>query len=215
MTPFLSIQNLGVHKAGQQILSDISLDIDPGDLIVLQGPSGSGKTTFLRSLLLFEVFSKGNLFWKNTLVDHHNFREYRDQLAFAAQKPPAFEGTVEEFIRLPTTFGRNRHVRIRAESIEEAFGRFNLPLKTLSQSYGSLSGGEQQRIALVQIIVLDRPVWLLDEITSNLDETNASRVIEALTQYRNKTLIAVTHDSRWNRLNPRFVNLQNGRIVSA
>ena len=215
MTPLLSIQNLKVQKAGLSILSDISLKIDRGEFVIFQGPSGSGKTTLLRSLLLFEVFSEGKLFWGNTLVDHQNFREYRDELAFAAQKPPAFEGTVEEFIRLPGTFGRNRRLTIRREQIEEAFEKLNLSFKILSQSYGSLSGGEQQRIALAQLFVLDRPVWLLDEITSNLDDQNAGRVIETLAQYRHKTLIAVTHDSRWNRLNPRIVPLQNGRIVSA
>jgi len=113
------------------------------------------------------------------------------------QRPPIYSGTVRECLDLPFSFAANRGLSpdqsLRAGYLE----RFGLQQAVLDQQYASLSGGQQQRIAIIQALQLNRPVAVLDEITSSLDPDNVDRVVRAVLDDADRTVITVSHDREW------------------
>lgn len=209
----LQISDLSVEKSDRTILKGISFTLNPGDRMILSGRSGSGKSTLIRSLLCFEPITAGEIRWRGEVIDSRNVRSYRRYFVYIAQKPPTFDGSVEAYLRLPATFRNNCCEAPSEARIREALSRFGLGGFLLDQPYASLSGGEQQRITLIQGLLLDRPVLLLDEVTSSLDPANVDRVVDAILGDESRIVIAVSHQERWRRSGVQTKEIRDGGLV--
>lgn len=208
----LQLKDIVVSRAGKQILNGVSLSVDHGDKIIITGESGSGKSTLIKSLLFFEPMDSGEVLWQGTPVNQHNIQTYRQSLGYVGQKPPNFEGRVLDYFLLPWTFINNCGDKPSEEVVAAYMDQFDLSKSLLDQEYRSLSGGEQQRMTLIQTLLLQRPVLVLDEVTSSLDPARVNRVVDVILSDPERSVVAVSHQNRWLSPNVSVYEIREGKL---
>jgi len=206
------LKGLCVRKEAKDILQDINLLVRRGDKILIQGPSGSGKSTLLRAVLGFEKCSQGTVVYDGIRVSSSTIRDFRSQCTYIGQSPLSYEGTVLEYVHLPFGFKVNRGRCPGEEDILAILQKLGFAPEILTAEYRSLSGGEQQRVTIAQALLLKRDLYLLDEVTSSLDQANIIRVINLFTGSADRTVIAVSHNHEWRGEGMRVFALQNGHL---
>src|SRR5258706_323756 len=162
-------------RARREVLRDISLDVERGELVVIRGASGSGKTTLLGVLGGMLLPTSGEVWLDgepvSRLRDHQRAEIRRAKVGYLFQDFGLIEQmSVLENLLLPLVpQGRANGARERARELLERFGIGSLARASVS----ALSGGERQRVALARARILEPSVLLLDEPTAHLDESRA------------------------------------------
>ncbi|MCD6182226.1 MAG: ATP-binding cassette domain-containing protein [Candidatus Cloacimonetes bacterium] len=208
----LELKNAGIQKGGRWLFRHTDCLIDTGEKVVITGPSGSGKSTLLKSMLLFEALDEGSLWYGEQQLDASNIASYRQNCAYIGQKAPGFEGTVKQFVTLPYTFRANRNHAPQPDEIRRLLLKFDFSPEIQATQFDCLSGGEQQRMCIIQALLLRRTILMLDEITSSLDAANSARVIEEINQLKGCTVIVVSHDIQWLQAGMRKLTLRDGAL---
>ena len=208
--------NYGPKKA----LIDITLDIAKNEFVFISGPSGAGKTTLLKLLYLGEPVSEGQV-----LIDGINLaRIPRKRIPHLRRK---FGIIFQDYKLIPTkTVYDNVALVLEAAGVKSRL--LQKKVKTVLRLVGmedrlkafppSLSGGEQQRIAVARAIIGDPKIILADEPTGSLDEESAEVILELLrgVHIRGATVIIATHDKALMRKTGGHVlHLQQGRIETS
>ncbi|HLF91816.1 MAG TPA: ABC transporter transmembrane domain-containing protein [Anaerolineales bacterium] len=199
------------------ILTDISLDIEPGELLALVGPSGAGKTTFVNLIARFYDPAQGSI-----LVDSFDIREVqlqslRQQIGIVPQETLLFGGTVRENI----LYGRLEAAEeemiaaARAANAHEFIQQLPNGYDTIVGERGvKLSGGQRQRIAIARALLKNPRILLLDEATSALDSESEGLVQEALERLmQNRTNIVIAHRLSTVQNADRIAVLDAGHLV--
>jgi ABC-type sugar transport system ATPase subunit len=209
---FIELQGVGKSYGSMQILKDIDLRVNEGEVLALIGPTGSGKTTLLRLIDLLEEPSSGTILLEGRDVSRlpeRDLIELRRRMAMVFQKPVMFKASV----RYNVSYG----LKVRGASDPE---KVDLVLKAVGlQGYAhrdatTLSGGEMQRIALARALIVEPELLLLDEPTANLDPRSAAQV-EELVSGLHTTVIMATHNmSQCLRLSDRVAVLNEGRLAA-
>ena len=180
-----------------KILSEISLDIEPGQTAALVGPSGAGKSTLLNLVPRFYDVSSGSV-----LLDDYDLRDLslsnvRSASSLVSQDALIFDISIKENI----IFGCDGisdeiFLKVCKDSLVDDFVK-DLPDKyqtLVGESGVRLSGGQKQRIAIARAMIKDAPILLLDEATSSLDSESEKKVQEALDKLmKDKTALIVAH----------------------
>ena len=201
----------------RDILKNINLRVERGEVFALIGPTGAGKTTLLRLIDLIDTPTSGKIFFNGAdmTVSEKARLEARRRMAFVLQKPIVFNMSVYDNIAYGLRWrgvGRS-HVREKVSSILEMVGLADYK----SRNARTLSGGEVQRVAIARAIAIKPEVLLLDEPTANLDPISASRIEELITGIIKRdaiTVIMATHDmAQGQRLADRISVLIDGEIV--
>jgi ATP-binding cassette, subfamily B, bacterial MsbA len=201
----------------QPVLTDISFETKPGEVVAFVGPTGSGKTTLVNLLHRFYDPSSGTI-----AIDGHDLRAVRldslyRQIGLVPQETILFGGTIQDNIR----YGREdatEHDVIEASRAANAHDFISaLPdgYETIVGEKGvNLSGGQRQRLAIARAILKNPKILMLDEATSALD-TEAERLVqEALERLMvGKTTFIVAHRLSTIQRANRIIVLNNGRIV--
>lgn len=204
------------YDGGVPILSDISLSVEPGEVLCLLGPSGSGKTTLLRIAAGIEVQSAGKVLL--------NDREIAGDSIFVPPEQRSIGLVFQDFALFPhlsiidnVRFGLT--ALSRAEAMHEAMiALTRVGLERYANAYPHiLSGGEQQRVALARALAPRPAVVLMDEPFSGLDsrlkDSVRAETLAVLHQSR-ATTIVVTHDAEEAmRMGDRIALLNNGKLV--
>lgn len=186
------IEHLHKSFGEHTIFKDYSLEIEDNSFVVFTGRSGCGKTTLLNMIGGIETVTSGKIFVEDMEVTNEkNLRDFfRRYVGFLFQNFALVENkTVEENLLLVKKYARSEI------TIEEALDRVGMSGKEKQKIY-SLSGGEQQRIALARLMIKQCKLILADEPTGSLDRANAMQVLNILKTLRElgKTVIMVTHD---------------------
>lgn len=210
---FLETRNLGKAYGRAQILKDVTLSMEKGEVLALIGPTGSGKTTLLRLINLLEEPSEGSVVFDGleiTALPEKEKLRARRRMSMVFQKPVMFKGSVRENV----SFGlkvRGKGDQRKVEDCLEAVGLAGYG----SRDASTLSGGEMQRTALARALVLGPELLLLDEPTANLDPQSAAsidRLIRGLS--RETTVIMATHNMlQCRRLADRVAVIRGGRLT--
>ena len=206
--PTVQAKSLQVQLDGKIILHDIDFTAKKGETTVIIGPNGSGKTTLLKTIA-------GLIKPKNGQITVQGKKPSPTSVAYVTQIPDHqfTERTVEEEIRSVVSNGSRR----TSLDPEQALKRFGLE-KLRDKVVYELSQGEKRLVSLLEMILLDRPVYLLDEPTFGLDLKYSLLVLKNIEYLANsgKTVILVTHDS-WlvTLLQSKIYGLSQGRIVFA
>lgn len=188
-------------KFGNKVLfADLHLKINEKDSIVITGDSGSGKSTLLNILSLIEEADEGTIIWNENPIEKINGKKVnkiiREEIGHVFQNYALIENkTVYENVVIGAKYNKSINAKNKKQYIYEAIERVGLTGLEDRKVY-SLSGGEQQRVALARIIVKPCNIIFADEPTGNLDDENANKIIEILFNLNKdgKTIIAVTHD---------------------
>ncbi len=213
----LNTVNLGQSYDGTNIIKNIMLEINRGDVFALIGPTGSGKTTLLKALDLLEIPSAGNIYFDGTDVTHSGRlrQQARRRMSFVQQKPALFTMTVYDNVAYGLRL-RHEKKRIIMQKVENALELIGMADYRYRQAK-TLSGGETQRVAIARSLVTEPEVLFLDEPTANLDPVSVSKVEEILTHIikeRMTTVVMTTHNmSQGQRLAARIGVLINGELL--
>ena len=217
----LSVRSVGFQYGGaeQPALTDVSLDIAPGELVALVGPSGSGKSTLFGLLLRFYEAQQGEILIDGTRLRDVALGDLRRRMALVPQDIFLFSGSVAENIRLARPDAADGEVLAAAEAagaasfIEQLDDGFETEV---GERGVRLSAGQRQRIAIARAFLRDPQILLLDEATSALDpdsEATVQRAIENLLEGR--TTIVIAHRLATARRARRIHVLDQGRLVAA
>lgn len=210
-----------VHKryGAKSALNDLTLDIDKNEFVFVTGPSGAGKTTLLKLLYLGQSVSEGQI-----LVDGMNLsRINRKRIPFLRRK---FGIIFQDYKLIPTkTVFENvalvleaagRKPRLVAKKVKSVLRTVGMENR-MNSLPPSLSGGEQQRVAVARAVVGDPKIILADEPTGSLDAEAAAVIMAFLDDFhsRGTTVIVATHDKELiKKSGGRVVHLRDGRLWS-
>lgn len=201
------IDNCSVKIDGKTILTPLTLDILKGDFVTITGASGSGKSTLLQLLLGFREPSQGKISYLEVPIKGSQLSKLREDVAVVFQEPPLSGTTVEEVLLLPFSYKCNKKNHPDTEEVVRTLKSVGLSEALLKQSPSNLSGGEKQRIALVRALLLNRPILILDEISSALDAQNRDTIHRLLSSPK-RTVIVVSHDKEWIEKSAKVVTLE-------
>jgi putative ABC transport system ATP-binding protein len=207
----IRFENITISFKGVDIVTDFSLDVKKGEHAVLTGQSGSGKTSILKTLTGVVVPGKGDIFINGIKVDCLSVVETRKKICYVPQKV-VFDPdeNVRDFIMLPFSFKANRDIVPEESLIKKRLESVGLETDLFDKMMSEVSGGQQQRLAIVRGLLLKREIYLLDEITSNLDGTNKKLIIDIFRNMNDVSILSVGHDVEWINCATSVVDLGKG-----
>ena len=214
----VSVKNLKKNFGSLEVLKDISLDINEGEVICLIGPSGSGKSTFLRCLNRLEDITSGSV-----IVDGEDITDpkldinkKRENIGMVFQHFNLFPHmTVKENIMLAPVELKKM---TSAEAEETAYQLLDrVGLKDKADSYpAQLSGGQKQRVAIARALAMKPDIMLFDEPTSALDPEMVGEVLAVMKDLASQgmTMVVVTHEMGFAReVGTKVIFMDGGYIV--
>lgn len=215
----IKLENVSFQYPGctEAVLKDISLDVQPGEMIALIGPSGAGKTTLCNLVARFYDPTEGTITLDGTDVRTIDVRSYRQLLGIVEQDVFLFDGTIAENIG----YGGRSASRDNIVAAAQAAHAHEF-IMALDQEYDTrigergvrLSGGQRQRIAIARAILANPRILILDEATSNLD-TESERFIQQsfATLMHGRTSFVIAHRLSTIAHADRILVLEAGRII--
>ncbi len=216
----VSLNNVQKHFGDHQVLTDVSFDVEEGQVVSIIGPSGAGKSTLLRCINLLETYDGGEIRIDGEVVSaRHGARklaEIRQRVGMVFQSFnlwPHFSALANVCEGQVTVLKKSRkEAEATARDLLERVG-----LAAHAHKHpGQLSGGQQQRVAIARALAMKPRVMLFDEATSALDPELVGEVLEVMVQLAREgmTMIAVTHEMQFAReVSDQVVMMAEGRIV--
>ncbi len=196
----IDIEKIVVKVDNMVVIDKLSLEIGKGDKVLIKAPSGKGKTTFFRALLGFVPLESGEIKIDGLDLCEKNMRKIRDKISYISQGVELPSGNVKDVVKEIFNYKRNRDRELNTEEAKKKFVEFGLDKNIFEKQMENLSGGERQRLAIIILVLLDRDIWLLDEVTASLD-LELKLLIERYILESDKTVLLISHDTHWHTEN--------------
>lgn len=214
----IKISHLSKKFGNLEVLKDINLDIEEGEVVCIIGPSGSGKSTFLRCINQLESPSGGIVEYegKNLLDKKYDIRKFREEVGMVFQRFNLFPlKTVAENVMMAPVLTKHMNKEEAHEKALELLDKVGL--KDKADVYPStLSGGQQQRVAIARALAMEPKALLFDEPTSALDPELVGDVLDVMKSLAKEgmTMIVVTHEMGFARdVADRVIFMADGYVV--
>ena len=220
MSGILVLDNVSKkYSNGKVALSDVSFSIEEGEFVFFVGPSGAGKSTVIRLIIKEEDLTSGRILFDGVEVNKLRGKSlalYRRSIGVVFQDFRLLSGkTVEENVSFVLEVRGLPGHEIK-KKVDEILNLVGLAEKK-SVFPETLSGGEQQRIAIARALVTQPRLLIADEPTGNLDRANSWDIIQLLNKINNwgTTVIVATHDIEVvDSLNKRVIKFQEGKVTN-
>ena len=206
------------YKKDNQVLKNINLEINKGEVTAFVGASGAGKSTMMALILKFLSPSDGDIFIDNKNLNSINTKDLRNNIALVQQQPFLFSGRIIDVIKM----GRRYSIEEIIESAKIANAHDfiqKLPEKyetPINERGSNFSGGQIQRIAIARAILGNPSILLLDEATSALDAESEKEVQEGLNRaMKNRTVIVIAHRLATTQGADKIVVFEKGEIIES
>ena len=234
--PVINIKNLNKKFGANEVLRDINLTVEKGEVVAIIGPSGSGKSTLLRCMNLLDVPSKGkvifedneltqhnvhldNLRQKNELTQHNVYLDnLRQKMGMVFQNFNLFphKKVIENVMLAPLLLHKDSKDQLKEKAL---YLLEKVGLKDKADSYpNQLSGGQKQRVAIARALAMEPDVMLFDEPTSALDPEVVGDVLKVMRQLANEgmTMVIVTHEMNFAKeISDKVVFMADGVVVES
>lgn len=216
----LTVKNLSHHYAdgdqNREVLKDINYKFDLGKLYTIAGPSGSGKTTFLSIIAGLDVQCSGEVIANGKTLKKSKLTKYRQKevsIVFQSYNLITYLTALENVILSMEISGDITNKKaIATEKLLEV----GLDEQKINRLVSTLSGGEQQRVAIARSLATNPELILADEPTGNLDTKTEKEIIKLfkeLATKKNKCVIVVTHSSALEKEADVNIKLNDGKFV--
>lgn len=227
-SPLLEIKDLQVSISENQILKNLNLKINKGEIHAIMGPNGSGKSTFAKVLAGHPAYSvlNGDIIFKgSSILDLEPEQRSHLGIFLAFQYPIEIPGVSnEDFLRLAYNAKQNFYNKPEVDPIEfltiinEKLQLVNMSPVFLSRNVNEgFSGGEKKRNEILQMILLDSELAILDETDSGLDIDALKTISMGINNFMNpsKSILLITHYQRLlDYIKPTYVHvMQDGKII--
>ena len=211
----LKVKDLSFSYDGSaEVLRDIKMHAEKGEIVGIIGESGCGKSTFLKLLLRFWEKDGGDIDYNGTDVDEINTESLFSNVTMVSQSTYLFEETVEDNLRIAKADATDDGIEnaCRMASVHDFIKTLPDGYKTMVTALGdNLSAGEKQRLGLARAFLRGSSLILLDEPTSNVDSINEGIILDALRKQKNKkSIILVSHRESTMAIADRVYKVENG-----
>ena len=221
-SPIISVQYLnhyfGKGSLRKQVLFDVSLSIDSGEIVILTGPSGSGKTTLLSLIAGLRTVQEGSVKVLGREIyraSNQKLLQLRRQIGYVFQKHNLVPFlTASQNVQMTMELGQNmsrKEMCRKAEAMLELVG-----LKHRINYYPEqLSEGQKQRVAFARALVTKPQLILADEPTASLDKASTHTVVETLkdlAKHHGCSILLITHDNRILDMADRIIHMEDGHL---
>ncbi len=214
------------YPDGRRVLSGISLDAAPGDLIAIAGPTGAGKTTLASLIPAFLTPTAGSVLIDGVDLTQVNARSVREQVAYVFQEHHLLTGTVADNLRIARVDASDADLwnalerAGAAEFVRAMPGQLN---GRVGRGGGTLSTGQKQRLSIARALVRDAPFLILDEPTAALDAATESALMNSLAAARDTArnerrapvVIVIAHRLSTLRHATQILFLEDGQVVES
>ena len=214
----ITIRNIsreyGQGESAVKALDDVSLDISKGEVCVILGPSGSGKSTLLNMIGGLDRVDSGSITVDGLEITALNKKQLTD---YRREKL----GMVFQAYNLIPELNVIENVRVVKDIAKEPLDETELLQvlgleKHMTHFPSELSGGQQQRCSIARALVKNPALLLCDELTGALDSASTRevlKVLQAINERYNTTIIMITHDERISGMADRLVRIKDGKVV--
>lgn len=214
----ITIRNIsrgyGQGESAVKALDDVSLDISKGEVCVILGPSGSGKSTLLNMIGGLDRVDSGSITVDGLEITALNKKQLTD---YRREKL----GMVFQAYNLIPELNVIENVRVVKDIAKEPLDETELLQvlgleKHMTHFPSELSGGQQQRCSIARALVKNPVLLLCDELTGALDSASTRdvlKVLQAINERYNTTIIMITHDERISGMADRLVRIKDGKVV--
>lgn len=221
MSQSISVDHLNYsYNNGEQVLKDISFNVEAGKVTAIVGPSGSGKTTLFS---LFERFYKpqeGSISIGGKSINDFTLLSWRSQIGYVSQESPIVSGTIRDNI----CYGIDRDITDEELNQVAKMAYADQFISELPNGYDTevgergmkLSGGQRQRIAIARAFLRNPKILMLDEATSSLDSKSEKVVQQALNHLmKGRTTIVIAHRLSTVIGSDQIIFLEKGKITGS
>lgn len=214
----LNVSDLSFNYNEQtEVLRDIKMHAEKGEIIGIVGESGCGKSTFLKLLLRFWQKKGGEIAYNGIDVDKVNSENLLDNVTMVSQTTYLFDETIEDNLRIakPNATQGELEAACRLASVHDFIMTLPNGYKTQVGALGdNLSAGEKQRIGLARAFLKGSELILLDEPTSNVDSINEGIILKALKEQKSKkSIILVSHRESTMAIADRIYRVDGGKMT--
>lgn len=216
--PILELRNITKNYENNTILSNLSLAVKKGEVVVILGPSGCGKSTLLRCINGLESIQQGEILLDDEVISNQskNMHLVRQKIGMVFQSYDLFPhmDVIHNLLLGPMKAqGRDKkEVMQEAERLLERVG-----LMHKKNAYpNQLSGGQKQRVAIVRALCMQPEILLFDEVTAALDPEMVREVLDVILSLAKEgsTMVIVTHEMQFARsIADRIIFIDEGRII--
>jgi len=204
-------------NGGNPLLQDIHLTVKEGEKMVIVGRTGSGKTIFCNLMARILEPPKGQLFLDGIEIHKIPLEVLRKSVGYVPQDTFLFSDTIRENIALGKLDATDEEIEeaARLAQIYDEIMEFSEGTNTVIGEKGiTLSGGQRQRIAIARAILMNPPIFILDDALSSVDIQTEERILEGLEKFlRGKTSILITHRIAPLRRANRIIVLEEGKVA--
>ncbi len=210
----IKYENIGISFENKKILSGFNLSIKKNQKVLLRGKSGVGKTTLFKMLLGFIRPTEGALYFQDQKIDSKTCWETRKRISYVSQDTDLGEGKVKNLLNDIFSYKINKE-KLDHEKLRIFMQELELEGSILNQHFQELSGGEKQRIGILISLLLNRNIYLLDEITSAFDMDLKKKVTDYFLAREDLTLLVISHDREWERNWIKIINFENRSLKTS
>ncbi len=217
----LELKNIKKRFGKTEVLKDISLRVEDGDVVALLGPSGSGKTTLLRCASYLSPADAGEITldgetYEAGRISRRDILRYRKKIGFVFQDYQLFANlSVLQNVMLGLTVGRKADKKEAEQTARAALAKVGLADRADARP-AELSGGQQQRVSIARAMALNPSVIFFDEPTSALDPQLTREVLDVMKRLADEgvTMVVVTHEMSFARqVADKVVFMEGGLVV--
>ena len=193
----IKLKDIHLKFKDKVLFSGFDLSVKEGETVLLSAASGHGKTSLFRIMMGFMRPDSGSVYIGGKLLRKSTVHAMRRRISYIGQDVSLPGGKARELFREIGAYAVNRHKDFSDARIKELLNQFSLTEQILDKNMDTVSGGERRRLAFVLCVLMDRDIWLLDEITAGLDKRRKQKVIEYIVG-SGKTVLVSSHDEAWN-----------------